>query len=80
MKQRNICGARIKEARLNKKLKQVDLVAALSNDYGIEMDRSALARIENLDRTIPDYELIAISEILDVTIEWLFAGKKRLSE
>lgn len=78
MKKKNICGQKVKEARLKKKLTQIDLVAALAEEYGIEIDRTALARIEVSERSILDYELIALANLLDVSVQWLFGNEKRL--
>lgn len=43
------------------------MAAALSVDFDIQMDRSALGRIETGDRGLYDYELVAISKILEVS-------------
>ncbi len=47
-------------------------MAALSVDFGIKMDRSALARIENHERGLYDCELLALSKILRVALDQLF--------
>ena len=71
MEGKNISGTRIREARKGKELLLVDVVAALNVDYDIKLDTSALGRIERHQRSIADYELVALSKILDVTLEWL---------
>lgn len=75
MEKANLCGERIKDARKQKGLGQVDLSAALDIDYGIKMDQSDISEIERGARGIKDYELNAIAEILDVSLEWLVRGQ-----
>ena len=72
MKIKNITGIRIREERKNKNLLLVDVVAELNVDYNIKMDTSALGRIERQQRAVNDYELLALSKILDVSMDWLF--------
>lgn len=67
----NICGRRIKEERKRKKMNQTDIVVALELDYNIIIDGSALSRMERNERYIKDFELIAISKILDVSLDCL---------
>ena len=71
MEGKNISGARIREARQNKELLLVDVVAALNVDYDIRLDTSALGRIERNQRSVTDYELLALSKIFGVTLDWL---------
>ena len=73
-KRKNITGERIREARQEKQLLLVDVVAALNVDYGIKLDTSALGRIERRQRSINDYELLAHSRILEKPLEWFFQG------
>lgn len=72
---KNICGERIREARKNRvpALTQKDLAARLEID-GAMIDRMAINRIEAGNRCVSDYELVAISKVLGVTIEWLLFG------
>ena len=59
---KNISGNRIREARLKKRLSQADFAARLQI-AGITMERDS----------VTDYELMIISEILDVTVDWLLS-------
>lgn len=70
-KLKNISGDNIRKARLKLDMRQEDVVAALSVDFGIEMDRSALGRIERGDRGIYDYELKALAKILKASVSEL---------
>ena len=67
IKKGNICGKRIKMARVEKDMAQVDLAAALSVDFGIEVPQTTVSAIERGERTLRDFELLAIANILDVT-------------
>lgn len=70
---KNILGKRIRSLRRTAKpsVTQEDLVARLAA-RGIYLDRTALARIENEDRFLRDYEIVAIARALRVPISTLF--------
>lgn len=67
---KNISGARVREARVKKKLTQAELAAKLQVE-GIVIERDSISRIEIGTRFIPDYELPVLSKVLDVSVEWL---------
>ena len=71
----NICGKRIKLARIDNELDQVELAAALSVDYGIEISQTSISEIERGIRGLRDFELGAISKLLKVSPEWLLFGE-----
>lgn len=73
---RNISGRRIAEARIVAKppITQEELSARLAL-LGVQMDRAAVAKIENNLRRILDYELKAIAVALDVEVDWLLGGE-----
>ncbi len=73
IKLKNICGERLRIARQRKKMKQIDVVVALE-DYHITLNQTAIGKIERGERGILDYELFAFSEILEVSVDWLFKG------
>lgn len=72
---KNVVGPRIREARnrADRKISQVELAARLQA-AGIDLDPSAISRIENQDRLITDVEVVAICEALGVAVESLFRG------
>lgn len=74
MAMRNLCGKRIKLARINQELAQVELCAALSVDYEIEMSQNTLSNIERGERIIRDTELAAIAEVLNISPTWFLYG------
>lgn len=73
---RNISGRRIAEARcaLKPSLTQEELSGRLAL-YGVQMDRAAVAKIENNLRRVLDYELKAFAAALDVQVDWLLGGE-----
>jgi transcriptional regulator with XRE-family HTH domain len=74
MRSANISGARIKQAREERGLDQVELAAALSVDFNIKLDQSDISEIERGTRGLKDYELDAIARILNVNPIWLLRG------
>ncbi|MCC5789440.1 MAG: helix-turn-helix transcriptional regulator [Opitutales bacterium] len=64
----NDVGPAIRKMRLasKEKISQQDLAGRLAA-RGIWLDRSAISRIENQERGILDYELIAIANCLKVS-------------
>lgn len=71
---RNIIGAKVTEARNAVGLKQKDLLAKLQLK-GIEISTPALSLLEAQKRPVSDIELKALSEILNVSVNWLL-GKE----
>lgn len=67
---KNICGEKIRQARVKKRLSQENLAAKMQLE-GIIIERNSISRIESGARFIPDYELPAFSRVLNVSIEWL---------
>ena len=67
---RNICGDRIRLARLAKRFSQSDLCRQLQLT-GIPMERDSISRIESGSRDVADYEVTTIADILDVSVLWL---------
>lgn len=67
---KNICGERVREARIKNKLSQADLAAKLQVS-GIMIERDSISRIEIGTRFVADYELMILSEIFGVSVEWL---------
>ena len=72
----NICGRRIKLARIEAGMKQIDLAAALSEEHDIQVDQNSISHIEKGDRFVKDYEIIALAELLDKSPMWLLYGEK----
>jgi len=73
----NLCGKRIKIARVSSEMYQVDLTAALSVDHNIDMTQRALSDIELGKRSVKDTELVALAKVFDVSPMWLLFGDKQ---
>jgi transcriptional regulator with XRE-family HTH domain len=69
--ERNIIGNKVRMIRKKKKLTQDELTARIQN-RGINIDRPMLSRIETNSREVYDFEVKAISEALEVSIDELF--------
>ena len=57
-------------ARLQQRLTQEDLAAKLQIE-GVIMERDSVSRIEIGTRFVTDYELMILSKVLDVSMQWL---------
>ena len=72
---RNIVGVRVEQQRKAINMKQKDLLAQLQI-RGIEMNSSGLSKLEGQIRHVNDYELVALADILGVSINWLVGLEK----
>ena len=66
---KNLVGARIESIRRNRGMKQKELLAQLQV-RGVDINASALSKLEGQLRTVTDIELLAFAEILDVDVFW----------
>ena len=71
MQRKNIVGLRVRKARKELKITQMELAAQMQL-LDITIDRSGVAKIEGGLRPVSDIEIAAISRILNVSIPWLF--------
>ena len=67
---KNICGPRVKKVREDKGLTGTDVTVAMQV-MGISMSPSSLSGFENQRRAVCDYELLALADILKVSVNWL---------
>ena len=75
---KNIIGRRVAEARQNcKPVLTQDALSGKLARLGIQLDRAAIAKIENNHRHVLDYELRALAEVLGVEVNWLLGDGKR---
>jgi transcriptional regulator with XRE-family HTH domain len=56
-------------------LTQDDLSGRVAR-LGVQLDRAAIAKIENNLRGVLDYELRALSIALSVSVDWLLGGEE----
>ena len=67
---RNIVGARVEARRKELGMKQKDLLSELQK-RGIDLNASGLSKLEGQIRSVPDYEIVALAGVLDVSVLWL---------
>ena len=67
---KNVCGDRVRDARQKQRLTQEDLAAKLQI-AGVIMERDSVSRIDIGTRFVTDYELMVLSKVLDVSMQWL---------
>ena len=67
---KNLCGDRIRQAMVVKRLTQGDLTAKMQLT-GVRIEREAISKIESGERFVADYELVNFARVLGVTMEWL---------
>lgn len=69
---KNLIGPRLRAARARDRasITQQELTARLAL-LGVDMDRTAISKIEAGERIVADFELLAISKALGVSVEWL---------
>ena len=67
---KNVSGDRIREARLKRRLTQEDLAVKLQIE-GVIMERDSVSRMEIGTRFVTDYELMVLSKVLGVSMQWL---------
>ena len=73
---RNMIGARVTQARLAKGMKQNELLAKLQT-VGIEISTPAMSLLEGQKRPVTDFELNALADILDISVDWLLGREDR---
>ena len=67
---KNVCGDRVREARVKQRISQTDLAARLQV-LGVTIERDSISRIEIGTRFVADYEILKLAECLHVSPEWL---------
>ncbi len=70
----NIVGDSVRKIRVEKKMSQKELSDRLET-YAIYICRGSISRIESHERTVTDFELKALAEVLGVSIYDLFDKK-----
>jgi ribosomal protein L20 len=72
---RNLVGARVEMARKNQGMKQKELLAQLQVN-GVDMNASGLSKLEGQIRYVTDFELSALANILNVSVDWLLGREE----
>lgn len=73
---KNICGERVRQARLKSRLSQFDLAARLQIE-GVTIERDSVSRVEIGTRFVADYELMVLAKVLGVSVSWLLGMEER---
>ena len=74
---KNIIGRRVAQARRNcKPMLTQDALSGKLARLGIQLDRAAIAKIENNHRHVLDYELKALAHALGVDSHWLLGDER----
>lgn len=68
--QKNISGERIRQLRKENKMSQNQLAIKMQTE-GVIMEQDVISRIESGQRILVDYELFTISQIFNVSSDWL---------
>ncbi len=71
---RNIVGKRVEQRRKSLGMKQKDLLTKLQIK-GVDINASGLSKLEGQLRCVTDFELVALADVLGVSIDWL-VGKQ----
>lgn len=73
---KNLVGARVEAARKSQGIKQKELLAQLQV-RGVDLNASGLSKLEGQLRSVTDFELLALSDILNVPLRWLLTGEEK---
>ena len=75
---KNIVGSRVAEARQRRRpVLTQDALSGKLSAVGIQLDRAAIAKIENNLRHVLDFELKALAKVLGVNVDWLLGGDEK---
>ncbi len=67
---RNIVGARVEQKRKTIGMKQKELLAQLQI-RGVDLNPSGLSKLEGQIRSVSDSEVVALADVLGVSVGWL---------
>ena len=74
---RNLVGARVTQARMERGMKQTELLAQLQL-AGVDLSVPALSLLEGQKRPVSDIELNALADILKVSPDWLLGRTEEM--
>lgn len=66
----NVVGKRVEQKRKELAMKQKELLTQLQV-LGVELNSSGLSKLEGQIRKVSDFELIALANVLGVSVNWL---------
>jgi transcriptional regulator with XRE-family HTH domain len=74
-KPRNLIGGQLQQIRLEKGISQMEL-SAIGQRKGWDISRNIIAKIESGSRCVSDFELVLLSELLQIQVVDLFPSQK----
>ena len=74
--EQNLNRCRVEAARKSQGMKQKELLAQLQV-RGVDLNASGLSKLEGQIRFVTDFELLALSDILNVSVSWLLTGEEK---
>lgn len=72
---RNLIGKKVEALRRKAGMRQKELLAQLQV-RGISINASGLSKLEGQLRTVTDYELVALADVFDLTVDELLKTEK----
>lgn len=72
---RNIIGRRVEERRKALGMRQNDLLVQLQRQ-GVSLNASGISKLEGQIRSVADYELVALAEVLGVSVGYLLGQQE----
>ena len=72
---RNIIGEHVEMARRSQGIRQKALLDKL-HDSGVDITGASLSKLEGQVRGALDYELLALADALNVSVNWLLGREK----
>lgn len=70
----NMLGWRIRVARAEANMNQLELATLLNSEYHLVVDQNSISKMEKGDRFVKDYEIIALAKALNKHPMWLLFG------
>lgn len=65
---KNLIGKRVEQLRKENNMQQMDLLAQLQIN-GVDISASGLSKLEGQIRAVTDFELLALADIFDISID-----------
>lgn len=67
----NVVGDRVRQARLQRNLSLQQLQQLVLEQSGMNLSQPTLTRIERRERSVYDFELVALVKALEIDARWL---------
>ena len=74
---RNLVGAKVERLRQKTGMRQKELLAQLQVS-GVDMNASGLSKLEGQIRFVTDVELVALADILEVSVDYLLGRDDKI--